>query len=102
MGKGVHLLGRSAGVTSTNNFRQVGSSSCGLTAAASIPGYQLKRLTMPSACTLGLVASGTNSLASLAFAALAGTTQYIGWPVIPGPISFHSTLVGIVPSACQV
>jgi len=38
------------------------------------PGYQLKRLTMPSAWTSGLAAKSTNFLASAALAAFAGIT----------------------------
>jgi hypothetical protein len=60
-------------LTSVNSFCQVASSSWGWTCSASMPGYQLKRLTMPSAWISGLVANSTNCLATSALAALAGT-----------------------------
>ncbi len=44
------------------------------TCCASMPGYQLKRFTMPSACTSGLAAKSTNFFASAALAALRGIT----------------------------
>ena len=57
-----------------NSLFQVLASSWLLTWRASMPGYQLKFLTMPSACTFGLVARAMNFLASAGFVALAGET----------------------------
>src|SRR5688500_17607328 len=68
------LLASSCGVTSSHSLFHVLSSSCDFTCWASVPGYQLNFLTMPSAWTWGLVAISTNFFATAMFAALAGIT----------------------------
>ena len=60
--------------TSLNKACQAAGSSESLTWTASMPGYQLNLVTMPSACTLGLVASAMNFLARAWLAAFSGMT----------------------------
>ncbi len=73
-GNGRPLLERSAGEMSVNSLFQSAGAIFDCTCCASMPGYQLKRFTMPSAWISGLAAKSTNFLAICALAAFDGIT----------------------------